>query len=119
MHRDRPIDGKIQNNKPRERLEIEADKFATYFLMPAKLVKSKFREIFGTIDRFTLNNDTAFALDSSDPDGLLTTCKTRRELAKTLAKAEVYNSKHVVSLSKYFGVSIEAMAIRIEEMDLV
>ena len=58
VHRDRPTDG---SRISRDRIEIEADKFATYFLLPRKLVKSAFLDRYLT-KTFVLFEDTAFAL---------------------------------------------------------
>ena len=44
LHRDRPLDG--SSNTPRIREEMQADKFATFFLMPSKLVEDIFFEMF-------------------------------------------------------------------------
>ncbi|MFQ5519339.1 MAG: ImmA/IrrE family metallo-endopeptidase, partial [Mariprofundus sp.] len=60
MHRDRPLNGESVS---RDAIEREADKFATFFLMPAKLVRGRFVELFGT-EQFTLNENSAFALTS-------------------------------------------------------
>jgi Zn-dependent peptidase ImmA (M78 family) len=115
VHRDRPIDGvKIS----REPTEYEADKFATYFLMPAKLVRARFAQVFGT-DRFILNDDTAFALLRKTPEEVQSQCPTRRELARLLASTEQYNGRFLRSLVEQFNVSIEAMAIRLEELALI
>jgi hypothetical protein len=45
--------------------------------------------------------------------------RTLRDLARLLASATYYNGKAVYSLTEIFGVSVEAMAIRLEELDLV
>lgn len=115
VHRDRPLDGvKIS----REPTEYEADKFATYFLMPAKLIKTRFAQVFGT-DRFILNDDTAFALLRKTPEEVQAQCPTRRELARLLASTEQYSGRFFRSLVEQFNVSIEAMAIRLEELALI
>lgn len=118
MHRDRPIDGSSKSNEPRATIEKEADKFATYFLMPEKLVRARFRQAFG-VDVFVLNDDTAFALNPTNPDELFDYCRTTRNLAKILASIEHYNGRYMCSLANQFAVSVVAMAIRIEELGLV
>jgi Zn-dependent peptidase ImmA (M78 family) len=116
LHRDRPLDGgtKISRNTT----EYEADKFATAFLMPERLIRTKFKNVFLT-DVFILNENTAFALGSTDYNAMRNKCKTLRQLSKTLASSEFYNGRHFVSLAKQFTVSVEAMAIRLEELGLV
>lgn len=113
LHRDRPINGSTLSG--RSSTEIQADKFATYFLMPSKLLKKVFKELFLT-EQFLVNEDTAFALGY---EYKFLKSLPIRELTKLLAKAEKYNFKSFKSLAVYFGVSEEAMAIRLEELNLV
>ncbi len=115
LHRDRPLDGTIVS---RDIIEWEADKFATFFLMPAKLVKTTFEKFFLT-KKFLLNEETAFAFGFSDFMELKGKIKTLRQLSKMLASAEYYNGRHFVSLANQFRVSTEAMAIRLEELELL
>ena len=115
LHRDRPLDGASVSREPIER---EADKFASYFLMPGKLVKARFEAHFGT-NNFSLNDDTSFALTRGTSLDLRKDCKTLRDLSRILACAMSYNGLHFVSLASQFKVSTEAMAIRLEELGLV
>jgi len=118
MHRDRPLDGSQLERSGRDPIEIEADKFASFFLMPEKLLRIRFRQLF-LCEKFTLNEATVFALDPSDRHQLLSGKKPRRELARILAGATSFNGQYFPSLAEQFKVSIEAMAIRIEELDLL
>lgn len=118
MHRDRPLDGSSKMHGSRDTIEIEADKFASLFLMPEKFVRGRFAQVFGVASVFVLTDDTAFALEPANPEGLINRCKTLRDLTRVLAKTEQYNGRHVNSLAAQFGVSVEAMAIRIEELGL-
>jgi Zn-dependent peptidase ImmA (M78 family) len=115
LHRDRPLDGSTHS---RASMEFEADKFASFFLMPAKQVQASFERIFLT-DQFTLNEATAFALGQGDYQTLSNKCKTLRQLSRLLASAVHYNGQHFMSLANQFLVSDEAMAIRLEELGLV
>ncbi len=112
LHRDRPIDGASLS---RSTIEIQADKFATYFLMPQKQVRQIFKQFF-LADKFILSEATAFAL-GSDYESLRK--KTLRQLSKILASAESFNGINFISLAGQFHVSIEAMAIRLEELGLI
>lgn len=115
VHRDKPMDGcKLS----RERAEAEADKFATLFLMPAKLVKQRFGEIFGS-DCFVLNEETSFALSGRFDRELQRQCRSLRDLSRLLASVERYDGRQLRSLATQFHVSIEAMAIRLEELGLL
>jgi len=111
LHRDRPLDG---SSMPQDPVETEANKFASYFLMPAKLVKRYFERLFST-DYFVLDEDTKFALSRG---GFLdlNKCQTTRDLSRVLASVENYNGVRFQSLACQFQVSTETMAIRLEEL---
>lgn len=115
-HRDKPVDG-LNSNQRRDPKEIEADKFAAYFLMPEKLVKRKFKEHFLT-DCFVLNDHTKFALGSL-PEDFEDNCNDIDYLAEMLAVADNYNGQRRVPLAMEFKVSIRAMAIRLKELKLL
>ena len=55
-------DGKFDTNRrTRDIEEIDADKFASFFLMPRKLVESAFDQIYSTPE-FIINENSAFKL---------------------------------------------------------
>jgi len=117
LHRDRPLDGSIiSGSRPLE--ELQADKFATYFLMPKKQIVRAFKQLFLT-EQFIVNEETAFALNEKSPEALREKCRDKRGLARLLASSEFFNGKHFISISKQFQVSVEAMAIRLEELNLL
>lgn len=118
MHRDRPMDGSEQERGARDQFEKEADKFATFFLMPEKLVAERFRQAF-LCDRFVFNDETASALNMPGIHSPENGRKTLRELARILANARSFNGRQFSCLADQFGVSVEAMAIRLEELNLV
>lgn len=119
LHRDQPIDG---GSAPvagkHNRTEQEANKFATFFLMPAKLVKAEFENRYLS-EPFIINDDTAFALIQDNADALRRQCDSRKTLARTLASNHRYNGRDFPSLAERFGVSVGAMGIRLEELDLL
>lgn len=115
LHRDKPLDG---ITKSREYKEFEADKFATFFLMPTKLLRLTFKRHFLT-EEFTLNEATALALGFHNNFELKKKCNTLRALSRMIAGATRFNGRHFDSLASQFGVSIEAMAIRLEELNLL
>lgn len=117
MHRDRALDGASVSGA-RDRVEVEADKFATYFLMPEKLVRAEFRKRFRA-ETFTITDDSSFALISGSQDTLRVECKDLRSLARKLSEADHYSGQFFEPLSKRFGVSTSAMAIRLEELKLL
>ncbi|HUH30997.1 MAG TPA: ImmA/IrrE family metallo-endopeptidase [Rhodanobacter sp.] len=115
IHRDRPLDGVTRS---RDAGELEADKFASYFLMPGKLLREHFSQRFAT-KCFALTDDTAFALSRTTSDVVREKYPARRHLARALAAAETYNARPFQSLATQFRVSVGAMAIRLEELGLV
>lgn len=116
LHRDRAPDGSaVRSRDPQER---EADQFAAYFLLPEKLVREAFIKRFLAAP-FELTDATAFALASESLAQLKRQCRSERDLSRRLASAHHYNSRHFHSLDEKFGVSVEVMAIRLEELGLV
>lgn len=114
MHRDRPLDGAQSQRDP---IENEADRFAALFLMPEKLMRRVFASMFGH-PPFFLDEERYFALSPSMPrQGWKP--RTRRELARVLSSASRYNGVSFTSIADRFGVSTEAMAIRLEQLRLV
>jgi len=117
LHRDKAIEGSVTGVK-RETVELEADKFAAYFLMPKKVVQGLFKHLFLT-DRFILNEGTVLALTGERLSDFKKKCKNTRELSRFLATAEFYSNESFKSMSEIFGVTKETMAIRLEELGLV
>jgi len=115
LHRDKPLNGAT---KSRERIEFEADKFASCFLMPEKLVRAVFRSLF-TTENFFLDEETTFALSRGSSLVLNNHHMGLRDLCRLLASTQSFNGLRFLSLASQFHVSSEAMAIRLEELDLV
>lgn len=116
LHRDPPPNNRADYQ--REPLEREADKFAAYFLMPKKLVLKEFVDIF-MVEKFAITENRRYALNPSNDVKIEKHISTRRGLARHLAGASSYNGEHFQSLADRFIVSIESMAIRLEELEIV
>lgn len=86
--------------------------------MPSRVVKARFEKYFLT-ERFFLNEATSFALGYSNFAELKNECKALRQLSRILASAERYNGLQFISIANQFKVSNEAMAIRLEELELL
>ncbi|MFN8326420.1 cyclodeaminase/cyclohydrolase family protein [Flavobacterium sp.] len=117
LHRDIPADF-LGQRVIRDKVELEADKFASYFLMPAKWVKIEFEKRYDT-NLFELNENSAFKFGGKTTNELKNEFKNIRGLSRKLASTEFYNGKRFLSLNEHFNVSIEAMAIRLEEINLL
>lgn len=115
LHRDKGLDGSYSN---RDFREIQADKFATYFLMPAKQVRSVFQEVFKA-EKFVINQNTVFELREPSITTFKSKVRNLRGLARFLASVEYFRGRSFYSISKVFNVSVGAMAIRLEELDLI
>lgn len=113
LHRERPLEG--GSIGPKDVIEKEADKFASCFLMPASIVEMAFREMFD-MNKFTITTNTLFKLGEKSLSDFRKKHQTLRSISKFVAKYKrgVYRPLHVV-----FGVSVEAMAIRLETLGLV
>ncbi len=116
LHRDRPIDG--SSNTPRAREEMQADKFATFFLMPTRMVEDIFFDMFEA-EKFLISEASVLAIRGDNISAFRWKCRDKRGLARVLATTEYYGGKTFNSLSKIFKVSTETMAIRLEELDLL
>ncbi len=117
LHRDRALNGDSLSIS-RDIKEVQADKFASYFLMPRKHVKAVFRSLFLT-EKFQINEDTVFALNQRSISNIREKCGDLRGLSRLLSSAEHFYKKSFKSISEQFHVSVETMAIRLEELDLL
>ncbi len=108
-HRDRALEGA---RLKRDTIEFEADYFAVLFLMPEKSVRKEFESRFLT-QEFHLNDDTAYALGIK-----LGEYYSRERISRHLASAIRYNGRYFYSLTQVFGLSVEAVALRLEELGL-
>jgi Zn-dependent peptidase ImmA (M78 family) len=115
MHRDKPLDGSPASA---DRVEVEANKFATLFLMPARLVRTRFAELFQA-QTFELTEESAFALAGCSLSDFQRSHRTHRHVSRAVASAPRFNGRHFTPLCEQFRVSREAMAIRLEELSLV
>lgn len=115
IHRDRPVTGV---SIPRNSIEKDADKFATFFLMPEKLVRSRFIESFG-MAQMTLNENNAFGISCLSLHALRQQCSTSRDFVLLVASSSSFFGRNFPSLAEQFQVSPLAMAIRLEELNLV
>lgn len=116
LHRDRAPDGAAVG--VRDPQEAEADRFAAFFLLPDKQVREAFTHRFLAAP-FVPTDATAFALSAESVAQVRRRCRDVRGLSRVLASAHYYNTKHFPSLAEKFQVSVEVMAIRLEELDLV
>ncbi|HCS27087.1 MAG TPA: hypothetical protein DIW43_06515 [Spongiibacteraceae bacterium] len=110
LHRDIAVDG----SKKRTGQELDADIFASLLLMPEAYVAKHFKLKFNS-DCFRLTPENIHMLGAiNSPEKI----KSLRDLSRTLARCKTFNQESSPSLAELFNVSIEAMAIRIEELGL-
>jgi len=76
-----------------------------------------FRELFQT-DKFLINENTIFGLTTGSVGAFRLKCHSRHDLTRILAAAEFYRQQPFRSMAEMFNVSVETMAIRLEEPDL-
>ena len=100
----------------RDLLEFEADTFAALFPMPGKLVRKAWKWIFYCEPPTRLEGNLAIRL-SPDSPGELLDGERRFSLALRRAAAWFAPFNRLPSLNQRFGISVEAMSIRLKEFD--
>ncbi|MBB1060908.1 ImmA/IrrE family metallo-endopeptidase [Marilutibacter spongiae] len=115
LHRDRVVSGPIAR---KERREIEADLFASRFLMPEKLLGRRLHQCFGS-KQFVLSDDNLYGLGIPNVDGARRQLSSSRDLSLMVARTTSFMGLSFDPLSKYFNVSPVAMAIRLEEFGFI
>lgn len=86
--------------------------------MPTKWVKIEFGNRFGN-DIFEIDENSAFKFGGRNIIEIKNECKNIRGLSRKLSSTQIYDGNNFISLFKLFNVSIEAMAIRLEELKLL
>lgn len=118
LFRDRSLSS--QGGSGRPPMEREADAFAASFLMPPKLLLSAFLARFPDHDPpLTNTGSVCFALGGQESLRLANLSHGSREFAIAVARARSYGGRHFKSLAELFIVSPTAMAIRLQDMQLV
>ncbi len=115
LHRDKPIDSGTGGK--RDKIESQADYFAACFLMPKKLLKVRFDQRYGNV--LDSRDNLAYLLIRNKDPKVEKQMRTKRGLARLLAGLSIINGHAVMSLAEQFKVSVEAMAIRLEQLELV
>lgn len=117
MHRDRPIFDTYRRERPPQ--EQEADYFAACFLAPKKLVEEEFMARFIKKPPLPLTDTVAWNLLGESAHELFGPSAGSLDFAAAVAGAASFNGKHFKSLADHFGISVSAMAIRLQELGLV
>ncbi|MEJ1167864.1 ImmA/IrrE family metallo-endopeptidase [Variovorax sp. CCNWLW235] len=114
LHRELPVGSGGWQRSP---LEKEADYFAACLLMPRRAVVDEFTARFGK-HPLALTETVAYHL-KADAGGLFAAPRGSILFAKAVARAEQFDRVRFSSLAQYFGVSAHAMALRLDELNLV
>ena len=115
MHRERALTG-AGFHRPKQ--EQEADYFSSCLLMPRRAVEKEFAARFGGKQPLSLTEDVAFHL-RADMRELFAQPRESLMFARVVANAQSFDRRAFKSLAQYFQVSSMAMAIRLDELDLV
>src|SRR5690606_26102301 len=86
LHRDRAIEGPVER---RDWREIEADKFASCFLMPARLVLERFVECFGC-HILCFDENSIYGLQLRSVDQALQHIRCTRHMSLLVARTNSY-----------------------------
>lgn len=116
FHRDRPAPN--AHAETRSTREQEAGYFAACFLASEKLVRQEFEPRFGRIP-LHLTDTVAYHLSKERMQDLLRAPTGSLDFAAAVAGARSFAGKGFMSLADRFGVSIPAMAIRLQELGLI
>lgn len=115
LHRELPVEGPRATRPP---LEREADYFSACLLLPRKAVIAEFSARFGGKHPLVLTDTVAYHL-RADERVLFAQPSGSIMFAELVAKAQTFDRRRFRSLADYFGVSARAMAIRLDELNLV
>lgn len=116
MHRDRPVfDISRGSRDPKEQ---DADYFAACFLAPEKLVRSAFKARF-LFTPLRPTDDVVFNLCRESQHALMRAGPGSYGFAAAVAASRTFNGGHFKPLHEVFGISVSAMAIRIQELGLI
>lgn len=115
LHRDLPVDGK--GRRRRTQHEREADYFSGCILMPRRRMREEFQMRFLT-DQFVPHHTLLVALYGGR-ESPRSRWDTPMNAARELTRATFFNWRHIEPLHSRFGVSVEAMAVRIVQLGLV
>lgn len=117
IYRDGPVEGSF-SKKGQNWEEKQANSFATCFSMPKNIVISEFTRIYKT-NKLVINEDSMFRLNQGTVSKFRKKYRTLRDFSLFIAGTEFYGHEKFSSISKIFGVSKLAMAIRLEELNLL
>jgi Zn-dependent peptidase ImmA (M78 family) len=118
LHRDRPLQGGEHSNPSRPDDEQEADIFAAELLMPARRLLERFSETFGL--PISADDRRLELIHMHSPQHSLSAlAEQRRRRSMLIAQIPSLGPKIFLPLYKEFGVSPTAMAIQLEDLDLV
>lgn len=118
VHRDLPLSRSVNNTHTRSQIEKEADYFAACLLAPRKLVINEFKKRFGE-PPLVLTEHLAFHLMGAQHQDLYINPHNSLNFAATVAGANKYDRFRFSSLADQFGMSVSAMAIRLQELGLI
>lgn len=116
LHRDRPI-GHLPKQHEVDPMEWEATRIACKALMPEKLVRLRFADAFGVAPGEKLEFDEAAAFRLGTDIEALYRMERRQRILLLVGTANY--GRPIVPFHRLFRVSRTAMAIRVEELELV
>lgn len=115
LHRELPMNGPRGKRPP---IEQEADYFAACLLMPRKAVINEFDDRFACKHPLVLNETVAYHL-KVDVGTMFSQPRGSLLFAEAVARTQQFDRRRFPSLAQFFGISALAMAIRLEELNLV
>ncbi len=119
LHRDRPLAGHERSNTARSSREVEADIFASELLMPKRALTKLFETNFGGAVNLSRPGLLQWLATNSGKSEIALSADLRQRSLAVASATSANPGATLVPLAKRFGVSPTAMAIQLEEMELV
>ncbi len=123
LHRDRPLDGGDRHAPKRNPLERAADMFSAALLMPTLELRTTFENLYKVpISGPNVKEHVIFHLHVPDKgriDMKTFASAPVRERSRWIAANSCIDGLDVRPLADMFGVSVTAMAIELEDLELV
>lgn len=116
-HRELPLQGLTEPHEPVQLKELQANRFAGYFLVPTKQLRKAFAACFG-VEQLRLTDDVAYELQGDGFMALMNSPYDSSMFERLVAQAKRFRGRHFGALNDLFDVSPTTLGIRLREAGL-
>ena len=117
-HRERPARNTTAS-LPRPKEEYEADRFATEWLMPPQWIRTRLQKTFGLPLPIRVDYNLAWRLFGEEYEQLMYAVDDLAQAKAVASRTPSFNDSHYPPIKDQFKVSTLAMALRLQELQLV